>query len=95
MDGTHKFIVSRVRTFWSCSCFPSTDLARVWQKIKFSMCTWGRAIWEVLENKKVTNMNVHVLAKKTNKKVPHMKSGLLADTETCCILSILWAKSEC
>lgn len=88
VNSTHKFIVSRVRAFWSCSCFPSTDLVTVWQKIKFSLCTWGRAIWEVLENKKVINMNVHALAKKTNKKY-QMKSGLLADTETCYILSIL------
>lgn len=71
MKGTHKFIVGRVRAFGSCPCFPSTDLTRVWQKIKFSVCTWGRAIWEVLENKKVTKMNVHVLAKKTNKKAPN------------------------
>lgn len=94
MNGTHKFIVGRVRAFWSCSCFPLTDLIRIWQKIKFSVCTWGRAIREALENKKVINMNAHVLAKKTNKKY-QVKPGFLADTETCYILSILWAKLEC
>lgn len=67
---------------------------RIWQKIKFSVCTWGRAIWEALENKKVINMNVPVPAKKTNKKY-QVKSGLLADTDTRYILSVLWAKLEC
>jgi len=67
VNGTHNFIVSRVRGFWSCSCFPSTDLIRIRQKIKFSVCTWGRAIWEALKNKTVINMNVHVLATKPNK----------------------------
>lgn len=75
MTGTHNFIVSRVRAFWNCSCFPLTDLIRIRQKIKFSMCTWGRAIWEVLKNKMVINMNAHVLAKKKNKEY-QMKCGL-------------------
>lgn len=73
--STHDFIVSRVRAFWSCSCFPLTDLIRIRQKIKFCMCTWGRAIWEALKNKAAINMNACVLAKKTNKKY-QIKCGL-------------------
>lgn len=75
VTGTHDFIVSRVRAFWSCSCFPLTDLIRIRQEIKFCMCTWDRAVWEVLKNKVVINMNAHVPAKKTNKKY-QIKCGL-------------------
>lgn len=71
VNSTHNFIVCRVSAFWNRSCFPSTDLIRVRQKIKFSMCTWGRTIWEALKNKMFINMNTSAIAKKTNKEIPN------------------------